>query len=217
MTSTGKKDNGRALSRQKELLPFNFELLRKSVHILAVVLSPGMLWMGKHPSTLILGLAALLVLTLDILRFKASWFGDKMQNIFGALIRPEEQAVPGSKVALTGATYALISAFLLILIFPVHIAAMSFALFMVGDAAAAIIGQKYGKRTWARGEKTMEGSLAFLAAALLVVLLMPGVKFWIGAAASICACLAEALPGPLNDNLQAPLIAGAVMLLLSNL
>ncbi len=217
MTSTGKKEKGIDLIRQKELLPFNFEMLRKSVHILAVALSLIMLWMGKHPAMLILGLAALIALILDILRFKAPWFGSKMQNIFGALIRPEEQALPGGKVALTGATYALISAFLLILIFPVHIAAMSFALFMVGDAAAAIVGQKYGKRTWARGEKTMEGSLAFLAAALLVVLLMPGVNFWTGAAASICACLAEALPGPLNDNLQAPIIAGAVMLLLSSL
>ena len=209
-----KNETFASLNLKKRLSPLQYELLRKALHILSLIIPAGMLWLGKSPAVLILGTAAAFAVGLDILRSRFNLVNKWILFVFGSLMRPGEKKPPGGKIVLNGATNALISAFLLILIFPVHVAALSFTLFMVGDGAAAVVGQLLGKRYWGRTGKTVEGSLAFLIAALVVAVLMPGVKIWIGAAASVLACLLEALPGPFNDNLRVPLATAGVMFLL---
>ena len=196
-----------------KVLPFKQELLRKSLHLVALIIPAGMLWLGKYPSALILGSLAGIAIFLDILRVKAPNLNHLLQKIFGPLMRPKEKTPQTPKFALNGATWSLVSAFLLVSIFPVQVAAFSFAMFMVADGAAAVVGQRWGRKFWGKSSKTLEGSLAFLIAALVVVVVFPGINLWIGAAASVCACLAELLPGPFNDNLRVPLISACVVLL----
>ncbi len=208
------KINTASQSMDKNFVPYKHELSRKALHILALVIPAGMLVLDRNHSLLILGLASATALGVDILRARLAVVNYWILKIFGSLMRPGEKSDPEAKVILNGSTWVLISAFLLVLIFPVHVAAVSFAMFIIGDGAAALAGRRYGRIFWGNGNKTLEGSAAFLGAAMLVVLIVPGVKFWIGAAGALAACLAEAMPGPLNDNLRAPLSAAVIMVIL---
>lgn len=201
-------------NRDNNHLPYKHELLRKAVHIPALIIPAGMLILERTQSILALGVICIIAVGLDLLRFRLKFLNLWLQKIFGLLMRPEEKSGPEGKVVLNGASWALVSAFLLILIFPVHVAAASFSIFLVGDAAAALAGRRFGRIKWGRGSKTLEGSLAFLVSAIIVLPMIPDVKFWIGVAACLGASLAEALPGPFNDNLRVPLSAAGIMVFL---
>lgn len=192
-------------------MAYKHELLRKAVHIPALIIPAGMLLLERHQSITILGCVTIIAVSLDLLRARHALFNRWIEKIFGLLMRPGEKAASQAKVVFNGATWALVSAFLLILIFPVHVAAFSISIFLIGDAAAALAGRRFGQIKWGRGSKTMEGSLAFLLTALIVIPIIPEVKFWTGFLVCLGACLAEALPGPVNDNLRVPLSAAGIM------
>ncbi len=193
-------------------LPFRRELMRKSLHVLALVIPATMLLLGNTPSMLIFGSFAALGIGLDIIRAGKAPLNHWIAYFFGSLMRPREKELPQGKVVVNGATWAMISAFILVLFFPVQVAAFAFTIFMLGDAAAALAGRRLGRIRLGGSTKTLEGSLAFLATALLISLFFPGIHFWHGAASSLAACIAEALPIPLDDNLRVPLVAALALL-----
>lgn len=99
-----------------------------------------------------------------------------------------------------------------------------------GDALAAIVGRRFGRRRYsvAGGTRTIEGSVAMfgasLVAMLLTILLVPGSPLGpltppLGAgtallaalAAALAATVAEALSPAGTDNLSVPLVAAAVV------
>jgi dolichol kinase len=85
--------------------------------------------------------------------------------------------------------------------------------FMTGDAAAALIGTKLG-RIRIRGSKTLEGSLAFLAASVLsTAWIMPGrwILLFLSAAG---LTLAELVLTRVDDNFYAPLLLTLAFVLL---
>ena len=190
---------------------FKQELYRKALHAVALVIPVGMFVLDQKYVIVLLGLASACALGLEIVRTRLSAVNHWISKYLGFMMRPEEISGPNKTIVFTGATWVFISAFILALFFPKHIAACAFAVFMVGDGFAALVGRRYGKIFWRGGRKTLEGSMAFLVSALVVVLMVPGVKFMAGAWASVGACLAEALPGPLNDNLRSPLVAALIM------
>jgi glycerol-3-phosphate acyltransferase PlsY len=59
--------------------------------------------------------------------------------------------------------------------------------------------------------KTLEGSMAFLITALLIVWVYPHLDRISGSLATLGATLIEVLPIRMNDNLSIPLVAGAIM------
>ncbi|EFI34675.1 phosphatidate cytidylyltransferase [Desulfonatronospira thiodismutans ASO3-1] len=198
-------------------LPLRRELMRKSLHVLALVIPAAMLLLGKPPSIVIFGGLAFLGIVLDIIRAGKAPLNYWIVNFFGSLMRPREKELPQGRVVVNGATWAMLSAFLLVLFFPVQVAAFAFTIFMLGDAAAALAGRRMGRIRLGKSPKTLEGSLAFLATALLISLVFPGIYFWHGAASSLAACIAEAAPLPLDDNLRVPLVAALTMLAVQHL
>ena len=102
-------------------------------------------------------------------------------------------------------------------------ATVGVAVLGVGDPMAALVGRRFG-RTRLRGERTLEGSLAFLVSGWLVALLAlatfyPEIALWrcfltAGAAATLGAA-AELFSFRLDDNLTIPLAAalGATLVL----
>ncbi len=193
------------------LLPYRFELLRKALHLSALVIPLGMLLLERNQTLLVLGTAAAACTGMDIIRARLPAVNAWVVKVFGLLMRSREKAVTGSRVVFTGSSWMLISAFILALAFPKHLAACALALFIVGDGAAALVGRRYGRLFWRKGDKTVEGSLAFLGSALLVVFIFPGVSFTAAALACLGACLVEAMPGPFNDNFAVPLSAALIM------
>ncbi len=198
-------------------IPFRAEVARKALHLLALVVPFGMLWLGKTWSVALLVPAALLAIGADVLRFRSEGFARFINRIFGFMMRPEEIPPVGEPVRINGASWVLISAAVLAFIFPIRLAVPAFVMFMIADAVAALVGRRWGTHRWPRINRTMEGSAAFMVGGLLVMAAFPGVTLWVGAVGIVAACLAELYTGPFNDNLLGPLAAATSMALLEYL
>lgn len=195
------------------MLPYRAELKRKALHVLALAAPLGMSWLGMPEALYGLVPLSLLGLSGDVLRALSPRFNRFIHRIFGSLMRARETPPVGRGIAVNGATWVLVSATLLALIFPLYIAVAVFTMFMVSDAVAALVGRRWGRWYWPGSPRTVEGSAAFLLTGLGVLACFPAISFGLGAAGTAAACLAEALPGPGNDNLRVPM-AGAVMVTL---
>lgn len=205
------------MSQHESTLPpisYAAELRRKALHLLALVVPLGMALLGKPVAVAILVPVAVLALGADLLRARSTPFATFIRRLFGSMMRLEELPPIGGPVRINGATWVLVSAAVLALVFPIRLAVAAFVMFMVADAAAAVFGRRFGRHRWPGTPRTVEGSLAFLVVGLGVIALFPSIVFWTGAVSVFFAAIAEALPGPLNDNFRVPLVGAAVLFLL---
>ncbi len=189
--------------------------MRKSLHLLALVIPIGMLFLGKNTSLLLLVPFCLLALFLEVARVKSSKIARFVDYVFGTMMRPEERPPLGSPVVIKGATWVLFSSTLLVLIFPVKIAAVSMIMFMLADAAAALVGRRFGKFNWGSSSKTMEGSLAFFVVAMTALLFFDILAWPECLLVAFVAMLLELTTGPINDNVYVPVCtAGLISIVL---
>jgi dolichol kinase len=134
-----------------------------------------------------------------------------VQRWLGKIMRLEEKRL------FTGATYVVISALIMIAFFPQQIAIATLLFMSVSDAAASLIGIRYGRIRFLG--KSLEGSLAFLVSAFAIAAwLMPN-NLLVGALGAVVATIAEALslrwgPIKIDDNLAIPLASGTAMFLM---
>lgn len=195
-------------------IPYSAEVARKALHLLALVVPLFIALTGKETALGVLVPLSLLALAADILRTYSEGFARFIYRAFGFMMRGSERPPAGGPVTFNGATWVLVTATLLTVIFPVRIAVAAFVVFMISDAAAALVGRRYGRHYWGRGPRTVEGSAAFLVTGMIIVALMPGIRFWVGAVSVVAACGAEALPRPFNDNIRVPFVAAIMIALL---
>jgi len=80
---------------------------------------------------------------LDYGRYFHKSLAEFISRFFGFMMRRHER--DGKKKNLSGATYVLILAVVVIVIFPKIFVVTSFAVLIVGDIAAALIGRKFGR------------------------------------------------------------------------
>jgi dolichol kinase len=113
--------------------------------------------------------------------------------------------------------FTLTAAFpLTLLLFPRTIALPALLVLVIGDAAATIIGVRYGKHAlpW-NDRKSYEGSLSFIVTSLIAALFF--VKPLVASIAVVVGALAESLPFDhefLDDNLVIPLLTAFLLFLL---
>ncbi len=194
------------------VLPFSGELKRKGLHLLALVVPLCMYFFGKTVSLWILIPIACFGVFGDVLRVRHAGFRAFIQQWFGFMMRPREWPPLGGSVLLNGATWVFLAATLTLVIFPVEIAAPAFAMFMLADAAAALIGRRFGRTHWWGGSRrTVEGSAAFFLTGCVALVLFGLGPWWLVGLVAIAGAAAEAVPKPFNDNLRVPLVAGTVM------
>lgn len=153
------------------------EINRKLLHGIAVVLpagifyGPALLELPFWSPVPVIGSLFALSLVIEIMRFRNAGFGGLFNKWFGSMLRREE----GAK--FTGATYVLAGSFLCSLIALQGDAASSavflaLTLFILGDAAAALVGKAIGRIRV--GDKTLEGSIGcFLLCVLLALFAFP--------------------------------------------
>ena len=185
------------------------EYKRKGLHLVALSIPIGYYFLSQKTALLVLLPITLASLVFDFIRI-LELPGYRLLNfLFGPLLRSHEEA------DLTGGSYILFAAVLSIFLFskPVAIAAISFII--LGDISSALIGRKYGKVSF--GDKTLEGSLGFFLACLLVVVIVPDLSLLIGLAGAFVATLAEAIDFKVDDNLTVPLVSGVIMQLLTKI
>ena len=157
----------------------------------------------------------LLAILLEMARVRSPVIANLIDQLFGTMMRSKERSQPGAPVAINGATWVLLSATLLVFIFPVEVAAVSMIMFMVGDAAAALMGRRFGRIHWGASPKTIEGSLAFFIAAFVCLAAFNILSWPECALVAGIAMVLEVTPVPFNDNLYVPLVsAGLIFCLL---
>ena len=191
---------------------YRTELARKAIHLSSLSIPIIYYYLSRQQALFILIPLTTIVLAIDLSRyyFESSriWFS----KLFGWMLRRHE--TDARLKNLNGASYVLISAALCVLFFPKLIVLTSFAVLIVSDSMAALIGKRFGKPRYFG--KSLEGSFAFLLSGLLVVLLTPKIEhqlaeYFIGSLGVLAGTLAEALPLPTDDNLSIPLTVGLTM------
>ncbi len=153
------------------------EINRKLLHGLAVVLpagifyGPELLKVQQWMTSVVIGALFAVSLAIEILRFRKPAFGELFRKWFGSMLRT------GEATRLTGATYVLGGSFLCSLIalqgaLAPAAAFLALTIFILGDAAAALVGKGMGRVRI--GDKTLEGALGcFLLCFLLADFVFP--------------------------------------------
>lgn len=195
-------------------IPYSAEVKRKALHLLALVVPVLMALIGNKWSILILVPTSLVFLGADALRARSTSFAAFVDRLFGFMMRGEERNVRSDSIVINGATWVLVTAALLVLIFPLRIAVASFVMFMVADAAAALFGRRFGRHRWPNSSRTLEGSSAFVITGVIIMFLFRDIAFWTGTVSVVLGAGAEVVRRPLNDNIRVPLVTATTLYLL---
>lgn len=186
---------------------FHQELLRKSLHLLLILIPVGYLALGKWLSVLILAAIAMPLVTLDYWRRRSVKVNKIFVKILGIILREHEKG--GQK--LCGASWLAMAACLNFAIFRREIAVAGFLILAVSDALAALIGKRFPSAPFF--EKSVAGSSAFFASGFLILIFCgiyfdAVVGFYIfGLFALACVTVIEARPTLLeiDDNFTIPI------------
>ena len=154
--------------------------------------------------------AALLV---EAVRLRLPGINSLLVSRFALLLKDTESR------KVTGATYFILSALAVFLLFDKPIAVAALLFLSLGDPAAALVGRRApGIRFFG---KSPIGTLAMALAALGItgVLSAAGVvdRHWGLYVGAVSAGMTELLPLPVDDNVTIPLVSGGVMTLLVGL
>lgn len=205
------------MSDQPPVISYRTELQRKAIHMGALVIPLGMLLLPLATVRIVLTALAALAVGLDVARQRVPRVRELLiDDVFGWMMRPEELPPPGAPLVLNGAAWMCLSAAVCAWALPLPVGAAALAMLMLGDAAAALVGRPFGRHKWPGTPKSVEGSLAYIAAAFgtgLAVVAWPesGLTVLAVALGAVVGSAIEALPIPVNDNLRVPVLSGLVM------
>ena len=197
-------------------IDYKVELLRKAIHLCSLSIPIIYYYITRELAITVLVPLAVFSLAVDLYRYYNPSFGNLFYKLFGFMLREHEK--DHERKNLNGATYVLIAALLVVIIFPKIIGVTAFAILIIGDIFAALIGRKFGKRKFLA--KSLEGTLAFFVTSCIVVLLAPKVEgtideYLIGFfAAAVGAVVENISHGWADDNLTIPLAVGFTMWIL---
>ena len=187
------------------------ELARKAIHVSSSVL-PLLVWLVPRPvAVAVLVPAAVLALAIDVARHRIRPVRYHFLRRTRTMLRAHERR------GLAGATWMAIAYAAALLLFPKPVAVAAMLFNGLGDAAAALVGKRWGRHRTSWG-KSWEGFAAGLATDLAV-----GLGMWMLAPAAVplagailgavVAASIEFAPLPLDDNVRVTLGGGAGILL----
>ena len=184
------------------------EYLRKLIHIFNLFIPIGYMYIvpEKWMMVLILFGISILFLFVDIMRHRVPIVKNLFENIFGSMLRSHER-----DGKLTGATWVMFGSVITIMLFSKQVAIIALIFMSLGDTAAGLIGQRFGKhKIW---DKSWEGFIAGLVVCIIIALNYKLLPIHVSVAGAIAAMIIELLPIPLDDNFKIPLGAGAIMMM----
>lgn len=201
-----------ALQLVEKNIDYKAEIFRKSIHLCSLSIPIVYYFISREKALILLVPITLVFLVVDLLRHFHPPTAKIFYEAFGWMLRSHEH--DQRKRRLSGATHVLISATLCVLIFPKLITITSFAILIISDSAAALVGRRFGRRKFLR--KSFEGSAAFFCTALIVITATPKVssevgEYVIAAVAAAVATVIEAMSVGIDDNLSIPFSVGIVM------
>jgi dolichol kinase len=179
------------------------ELKRKAFHFLSLLYAAGYFFLERGLILKILTAVLVLESFIEFGRFLFPGLNGRIVGLFGGIHREEEIH------KATGIFWTLSGSLLTMAIFQdrrVVLCSMGYLIF--ADAAAALIGVKFGSHRFLKN-KSVEGSLAFFFTSLAVGLFfMSPPSALLGAAV---ATLIELLPLSYNDNFWIPVISASFL------
>lgn len=184
------------------------EYLRKLIHIFNLSIPIGYMYIvpEKWMMVLILFGISILFLFVDIMRHRVPMVKNLFENIFGSMLRSHER-----DGKLTGATWVMFGSVITIILFSKQVAIIALIFMSLGDTAAGLIGQRFGKhKIW---DKSWEGFIAGLAVCIIIALNYKLLPIHVSVSGAIAAMVMELLPIPLDDNFKIPLGSGAIMMM----
>ncbi len=189
-------------NKQNNQIPFRKEFYRKLTHLGALVIPGGYYYFNFSRAEMlsIMIPIAVSMIFIDISRLRGWRFWNLFKPMITSMARDHEL-----KGDFTGAAYILTTACLVIALFDKPVAIASLAFIMTGDTAAALIGRKFGIHRFK--QKSIEGSLAFLAAAIIIAFFIPDLPINIGLMGAAVATITEAVSFKIDDNATVPLVS----------
>lgn len=178
-----------------------FEVLRKSVHLVSVLIVLIYEWCGKETILWVLMLFLITVLFLEYFRLE---HGMKIP-IFYMMYREHEADSCGGHIFFALGAIATIS------LFSKEIAYAAVLMTTFGDLAAALIGKFHGKKRIFKkifnNDKSLEGSTSEFIIDLLVGLVIVGDPL-VSLIMAFIATLTETAVNKIDDNLVVPVFSG---------
>ena len=197
---------------EESQISFSSELLRKTLHLGSLSIPVIYYFVSRDTAFWILLPLTIFTIFIDVGRHYIPAIARLVSALFDRIIRPHER----KGGLLSGATYVFISALFCVFIFPKLITITAFSILIVSDASSAIIGRAFGRHRLF--DKSLEGTLAFIISAWVVIFLTPKagpmpVEYAIAAFAAVIGGLAEAASVTLHldDNFSIPVSIGFVM------
>ena len=185
------------------------ETNRKLSHVFSALIPFAFLMIFKYFDEnifnimlLIFGIGTILFLIIDLLRR----YSNMLQRVFVFLSSHSMRDAEIENKQLTGASWLLISFYLIFYIFPLEYAVPSCIILSFSDTASAIIGINFGKHKWYK-QFSIEGSIAFIVVGLLVLFIfLPEINFWLALLIVTTATIGESIIPIIDDNISIPFI-----------
>jgi dolichol kinase len=158
---------------ERGTIDYKSEVLRKLIHLVSLSIPIVYYHITKELALFILVPLTLISLFFDYGRYYHKALAEFVYKLFGFLLRKHER--DAKKKNLSGATYVLLSAVTVIVLFPKVFVVTSFTVLIVGDIAAALIGRKFGTIKFLF--KSLQGTSAFFVFACVAVLFTPKLQY----------------------------------------
>ena len=202
------------------------ELKRKALHVTGLVVPLVYYLFGREAALTLTGIAFFLFVILEpfriieelrdnIKRRLRLYVDNDVFERMEVLERQIDEITRGHERNRVAAhIYFAAASFIVIYFFPMNIAVGAITVATVGDALAAIIGKSLGRHRFSNG-KSLEGSLAYLLSAILILVPLVGLQgALIGA---VAGTIAEFYNLPPDDNFSNQLAVGTVLFLVLSL
>ena len=187
---------------------------RKLYHLIGgMLLLSCYFLLGRDRALILYAVLFFAVIAAELARFAVPSLNETLFGKFSSFVRPTERN------RLTGTAPYVLGIWSTLYFYRSDIAAAAICFLAVGDVAATTVGERWGRTKI--GEKSLEGTLAFLVTAVAAGFLLSAAGSplmpWLILAGAITAAGVELLPLPVNDNLSIPLISGGIMELIARL
>jgi len=184
------------------------ELARKAIHLSSAALPLGVWVVPREVAIAVLVPLAAVAVAVDVTRLRWRPARYWLLRFVRPMLRHHERR------GFTGATYMVTAYALAVLLFPKPVAVAAMLFNGLGDAAAALVGKRWGRhRTrWGKSWEGFGAELAVdLAVALAVSRLDPRLMLLPAVVGAAVAAVLEFLDLPVDDNLRVTLGGAAAI------
>src|SRR4030095_2458656 len=200
---------------QNNNTPFKGEVFRKMIHYSSAAIPIGYLYIDKFTVLVVLGILLLLLLLVEVIKYKSDFIYNLYLKYFKDMLREHEY--DRSRLRINGASWVIFSAIFCIILFPKLIAVTGLLMLSFADSTSALTGRLFGKKQFAPN-RSYTGTLTFFIVGVIIVLAAPKYtgslkEYIIGFIMVVVTTAADALTLPIDDNFTIPAVSCSVLYL----